>query len=448
MDTISAISTPYGSGGIAIVRVSGDDAIAIVERLTCPLQNAKGYTVRHAYLHRRADEILDEVLVSVFRAPHSFTGEDVVEIACHGSLYIQQELLRWLAEEGCRIARAGEFTQRAFLNGKMDLTQAEAVADLIAAETKAEKDLALSQLRGSVSSELAALREQLLHFTSLIELELDFADHEELEFADRGELKELAQKIEETLTALVGSFKTGNAIKNGIPVAIAGATNAGKSTLLNALLGEQRAIVSDIQGTTRDTVEDTIVLDGILFRLIDTAGLRNTNDMLENMGIERSRQAIEKAQIVLHVVDVTKDEREPLLTSPGGEEMGSKPVLHVYNKVDLLKGVKQTEDPDSPNIYISAKNGEVEALKRLLVKTAQGMFQHNGTVISNARHYEALVRAQEAIRRVREGLQEGVSGEFLSMDLQDCLTALGEITGQITSQEVLNNIFSKFCIGK
>lgn len=449
MDTISAISTPYGTGGIAIVRVSGPEAIAIAERLTCPLQDAKGYTVRHAYLHRgRTNEILDEVLVSVFRAPHSFTGEDVVEIACHGSLFIQQEVLRWLADEGCRMARPGEFTQRAFLNGKMDLTQAEAVADLIAAETKAEKDLALSQLRGGVSSELAALREQLLHFTSLIELELDFADHEELEFADRSELKGLAQKIEETLTALVGSFQTGNAIKNGIPVAIAGATNAGKSTLLNALVGEERAIVSDVHGTTRDTVEDTLVIDGMLFRFIDTAGIRETKDSIEAMGIARSRQAIEKAQIVLHVVDVTKDEREPLLTSPQGEETGSKPVLYVYNKVDLLKGAKQTKDTDSPAIYLSAKNGEVEALKRLLVKTAQGMFQHNGTVISNARHYEALVRAQDAIRRVQEGLQNDISGEFLSMDLQDCLAALGEITGQITSREVLNNIFAKFCIGK
>lgn len=443
MDTISAISTPYGIGGIAVVRVSGLEAISIVERLTCPLQSAKGYTVHHTHLHRD-NEILDEVLVSVFRAPHSFTGEDVVEIACHGSLYIQQEILRWLADEGCRLAHAGEFTQRAFLNGKMDLTQAEAVADLIAAETKAEKDLALIQLRGGVSSELAALREQLLHFTSLIELELDFADHEELEFADRSELNSLAQRISQTLTALVSSFKTGNAIRNGVPVAIAGATNAGKSTLLNALVGEERAIVSDIHGTTRDTVEDTLVIDGILFRFIDTAGIRDTKDSIEAMGIARSRQAIEKAQIVLHVIDITNEQDDEL-----NEVLQGKTVLEIYNKADLDSSQSRiTSLPSCSSISISAKNGEVEALKRLLVETAKMMFHHNGTIISNARHYEALTRALDAINRVQQGLQDNVSGEFLSMDLQDCLTALGEITGQITSQEVLNNIFSKFCIGK
>ena len=447
MDTISAISTPYGIGGIAVVRVSGPEAISIVERLTCPLQSAKGYTVHHTHLHR-VNEILDEVLVSVFHAPHSFTGEDVVEIACHGSLYIQQEILRWLADEGCRLAHAGEFTQRAFLNGKMDLTQAEAVADLIAAETKAEKDLALSQLRGGVSSELAALREQLLHFTSLIELELDFADHEELEFADRSELNSLAQRISQTLTALVSSFKTGNAIRNGVPVAIAGATNAGKSTLLNALVGEERAIVSDIHGTTRDTVEDTLVIDGILFRFIDTAGIRETKDSIEAMGIARSRQAIEKAQIVLHVIDITNEQDDEL-----NEVLQGKTVLEIYNKADLKKHRAQNTDrfadrTQTGALFLSAKNGEVGALKQLLVETAKTMFHHNGTIISNARHYEALTRALEAINRVQQGLQDNVSGEFLSMDLQDCLAALGEITGQITSQEVLNNIFSKFCIGK
>ncbi len=439
METISAISTPYGTGGIAVVRISGDKAIAIAGRLTCPLDSVKGYTIRHSKLHR-GTEILDDVLVSVFRAPHSFTGEDVVEIACHGSLYIQQELLRWLAEEGCRMAHPGEFTQRAFLNGKMDLTQAEAVADLIAAETKAEKDLALSQLRGGVSNELAALREQLLHFTSLIELELDFADHEELEFADRSELNSLAHHIEQRLSSLAGSFKTGNAIKNGIAVAIAGATNAGKSTMLNALVGEDRAIVSDIDGTTRDTIEDTAVIGGILFRFIDTAGIRDTSDRIESMGIARSRQAIEKAQIVLHVIDAAHPVDDGL-----SELIGSKKVIHVYNKSDIADTTKEI---GTDSLYISAKQGDVDALKSLLAATAQAMFHYNGTVISNARHYEALIRALDAIRRVQQGLQDGVSGEFLSMDLQDCLAALGEITGQITSQEVLNNIFSKFCIGK
>ncbi|MBR0295940.1 MAG: tRNA uridine-5-carboxymethylaminomethyl(34) synthesis GTPase MnmE [Paludibacteraceae bacterium] len=436
MDTISAISTPYGIGGIAVIRVSGPEAISIVERLTCPLHSAKGYTVHYTSLHR-GDEVLDDVLVSVFRAPHSFTGEDVVEIACHGSLFIQQETLRWLTDAGCRLAKAGEFTQRAFLNGKMDLSQAEAVADLIAAETKAEKDLALSHLRGGISTELASLRDQLLHFTSLIELELDFADHEELEFADRSELKILADAIFNHLMALTESFQTGNAIKNGIAVAIAGPTNAGKSTLLNALLGEDRAIVSDIAGTTRDTIEDRFVLDGILFRLIDTAGLRETDDTIESLGIERSRQAIDKAQIVIYVEDITSH-REASETLARG-----KTVIRVLNKSDLVEQPMADEA-----IVISAKNNDIEPLKVRLIEIARAQMNHNGTVISNARHYEALVRAKESIVRVQKGLDEQVSGEFLSMDLQDCLTAFGEITGQITSQEVLNNIFSKFCIGK
>ena len=431
MNTIVAISTPYGTGGIAVIRVSGPEAISIVEGLTCPLHSAKGYTIHHTSLHR-GDEVLDEVLVSVFRAPHSFTGEDVVEIACHGSLFIQQEALRWLTDAGCRMAKAGEFTQRAFLNGKMDLSQAEAVADLIAAETKAEKDLALTQLRGGITTELQTLRDQLLHFTSLIELELDFADHEELEFADRSELKTLADTICNRLASLTNSFQTGNAIKNGIAVAIVGPTNAGKSTLLNALVGEDRAIVSDIAGTTRDTIEDRIVIDGILFRLIDTAGLRDTNDTIESLGIERSRKAMENAQIVIYVEDVNAPSEE--FSVPEG-----KTVIKVLNKVDLA---------DKTIEGISAKYGQIEPLKKALVKCAKQQVNQSGVVISNARHYEALVRAKEAIERVQNGLEQQLSGEFLSMDLQDCLNALGEITGQITSQEVLNNIFSKFCIGK
>ena len=453
-NTVCAISTPYGSGGIAVVRVSGASAIQIVDSLFCgrkSLMEAKAYTVHYGEIRRSSgiwnpvSEILDQVLVSIFRAPHSFTGEDVVEIACHGSMYIQQTLLQWLVDAGCQLAKAGEFTQRAFLNGKMDLTEAEAVADLIAAQTKAEKDLALSQLRGGISNELAKLRERLLTFTSLVELELDFADHEELEFADRSELFALAQEIDTTIGKLVGSFKTGNAIKQGIPVAIIGAPNVGKSTLLNALLGEERAIVSDIQGTTRDTVEDTLVLDGMLFRFIDTAGLRQTEDTIENLGIERSRQAAQKAAVLIHLQDAT----DPVDILSELDDINEKKIIQIYNKVDLLgKEVRRRED-DEARIYLSAKSGHVEVLKQELITYAREQYDtRNAVTISNTRHYEALVRAQEAIKRVQDGLQMQISGEFLSMDLQDCLSALGEITGQITSQEVLNNIFGKFCIGK
>lgn len=443
INTICAISTPYGSGGIAVVRVSGATAIDIVDTLfhgRKSLSDAKAYTVHYGEI-QQAGEILDQVLVSIFRAPHSFTGEDVVEIACHGSMYIQQTLLQWLVNAGCQLAKAGEFTQRAFLNGKMDLTEAEAVADLIAAQTKAEKDLALNQLRGGISHELATLRERLLTFTSLIELELDFADHEELEFADRRQLFDLAHEIDTTISNLVGSFKTGNAIKQGIPVAIIGAPNVGKSTLLNALLGEERAIVSDIQGTTRDTVEDTLVLEGVLFRFIDTAGMRQTDDRIESLGIERSRQAAQKAAIIIHLQDAI----HPTDTLSQLTDIQDKTIIQVFNKVDLVPEFVACDNC----IYISAKNGDVGAIKQELIRLASEQYDtRNAVTISNTRHYEALVHAQDAIRRVQDGLAMHISGEFLSMDLQDCLTALGEITGQITSQEVLNNIFGKFCIGK
>jgi len=447
MNTICAISTAYGTGGIAIIRVSGEASIALVDTLfkgRVSLADTPANTVRYGQIVR-SGEVLDEVLCSVFRAPHSFTGEDTVEIACHGSVYIQQTLLQWLIDAGCKAAEPGEFTRRAFLNGKMDLTQAEAVADLIAAQSKAEKDLALSQLRGSVSTELANLRERLLHFTSLIELELDFADHEELEFADRTELKDLASEIETKLAALMTSFRTGNAIRNGIPVAIIGAPNVGKSTLLNALLGEQRAIVSDIQGTTRDTVEDTLILDGILFRLIDTAGLRETNDTIENMGIERSRKAAQKAQIIIYL-----KEPNPSPSLKGRELEGIHgTIIEVVNKCDLIPGVSlQGETNGSRLLHISAKNNDIEPLKQELVRIAKTSMDTSAVMLSNARHYEAVTRAHEAIERVQEGLNEDLSGELLSMDLNDCLNALGEVTGQITNSEVLANIFSKFCIGK
>jgi len=424
-DTIIALSTPYGCGAIAVVRLSGPDAITLAEQLC-------GRTFsRQVHYCKIAD--LDDVVITTYRAPHSFTGEDVVELSCHGSLYIQQKLQRRLIALGARHARAGEFTQRAFLNGKMDLMQAEAVADLIAAQTQGEAQLALSQLRGGVSGELNQLRERLLKLTSLLELELDFADHEDLEFADRSELKSLAKEIEDKLTALTDSFQTGNAIKNGIPVAIVGKTNAGKSTLLNALVGDERAIVSDIHGTTRDTIEETLVINGVLFRLIDTAGLRTTNDTIENLGIERSLRAIERAQIVIHVVDATQATGDRLQVT------GEKKVITVYNKADIHKVEGE--------LCISAKQGEIAPLKAKLMELA-GEMHVEGAVVSSLRHYEALMAALKAIRQVQEGLTNGLSGELLSEDLQDCLNALGEITGQITSQEVLNNIFSKFCIGK
>ena len=462
MRAICAISTAYGTGGIAVIRVSGEGCIAIVDTLfhgRTSLHEAQANTVHFGRIARDG-EVLDEVLCSVYRAPHSFTGEDTVEIACHGSLFIQQEMLRWLIDGGCSAAEPGEYTRRAFMNGKMDLAQAEAVADLIASQSKAEKDLAMSQLRGSVSTELSRLRERLLHFTSLIELELDFADHEELEFADRTELNDLAAEIETKLASLMASFRTGNAIRNGIPVAIIGAPNVGKSTLLNALLGEQRAIVSDIQGTTRDTIEDTVVIDGILFRLIDTAGLRETEDELENMGIERSRQAIERAQIFVHVHELINGGSEQssidatasrLQQSCNDElingEMVKGTVIEVVNKADLIRdeGMNGLRDE---RIFISAKKGDIEPLKREMVRKAKESMQTSAVMLSNARHYEAVSRAHEAIVHVQDGLVAGLSGELLSMDLQDCLGSLGEVTGQITNAEVLSNIFSKFCIGK
>lgn len=445
MSTICAISTPYGIGGIAVVRVSGENAIAIVDQLyhgRKPLSEVGANTVHYGTIER-TNELLDEVLVTVFHAPHSFTGEDCVEIACHGSLYIQQTLLQWLIESGCLMARAGEFTKRAFIHGKLDLTEAEAVADLIAAQTKAEKDLAISQLRGGITQEIEFLRNRLIEFTSLIELELDFADHEELQFADRTQLTMLAQEIDTKLTSLTDSFQTGNAIKQGINVAIIGATNAGKSTLLNALVGEERAIVSDIQGTTRDTIEDTLILNGILFRFIDTAGIRETHDTIEHLGIERSIQAAQKAHIIIDVLDATN----PQETLPNQMETEKKTIIRVLNKADRIQ--KDTIDSTLQALLLSAKYGDVQVLKERLVIEAGKLFNiRNAVTISNARQYDALLRALKAIRCVEQGLQEQVSGEFLSMDLHDCLQALGEITGQITSQEVLNNIFTKFCIGK
>lgn len=439
-NTICAISTAPGIGGIAVVRVSGPEAISITDSVFCgkrQLAKVHAGSVVFGEIHMADGSVLDEVLVSVFRAPHSFTGEDVVEISCHGSRYVQRTLLSLLIDNGCRMAEPGEYTKRAFMNGKMDLSEAEAVADLIASESRAAHGLALSQMRGGVSNELATLRNKLLHFTSLLELELDFADHEDLEFVDRSELHSLCEEIKAHIAALTASFKIGNSIKNGVPVAIIGPTNAGKSTLLNALVGEDRAIVSDIRGTTRDTIEDTIIIDGVLFRFIDTAGLRQTTNEIETIGIQRSLQAAEKAQIVILLQDIREQEMPEY-------DIPAEKIIRVYNKMDLADkgiGVK----PDS--ICISAKKGELSNLKERLVDMS-GVQDAGNVLISNARHYEALKLAGEAIDRVEQGLAIDLTGELLAMDLHDCLNALGEITGEVSSQEVLNNIFAHFCIGK
>ena len=450
--TICAIATAYGSAGIAVVRVSGADAIRIVDSLfrgKHPLSEAATHTAHYGTIGGQSSPdneqpILDTVVCTLFRAPHSFTGEDTVEISCHGSLFVQQELVRLLIDAGARMADKGEFTKRAFLNGRIDLAQAEAVADLIAASSAAEKDVALSQLRGGVSGKIAELREQLLTFTSLLELELDFADHEELEFADRSQLTALLNSAAQTISSLIATFQAGNAIKQGVQVAIVGAPNAGKSTLLNALLGDERAIVSDIRGTTRDTIEDTIIIGGVLVRLTDTAGIQSTEDIIEQKGIERSRQAIRKAHIVIELLDST--DPQPVLSA---DDLSPRQVLlRVLNKVDL-----QSSNPQifksSNLIYISAKLGDIQPLLSRLESEVANLTAHTDSVlISNARHYEALCRAQTALERVSEGLQAALSGELLALDLHDALDALGEITGEVSSQEVLNTIFERFCIGK
>ncbi len=446
-DTICAIGTAFGTAGIAVIRVSGKDAIAIADSLfrgRHPLREAVSHSAHYGTIVR-GETTLDEVVCTVYRAPHSFTGEDTVEIACHGSLFIQQELLRWLVDAGARMADRGEFTKRAFLNGRMDLAQSEAVADLIAANSAAEKDIALSQLRGGVSGKIAELRDKLLTFTSLLELELDFADHEELEFADRPQLLSVLQDAETMIRNLTASFEAGNAIKQGVQVAIVGAPNAGKSTLLNALLGDDRAIVSDIRGTTRDTVEDTMTIRGVQVRLTDTAGIQNTVDTIEQLGIERSLQAIRKAHIVIELIDST-DPQSVVDESMLGER---QVWLRVYNKRDI-SSQRPTANSQQPTVIsISAKHGDIAPLMARIEEEVSRLTQHSDSVlISNARHYEALCRAGEALERVRYGLQDGLSGELIALDLHDALDALGEITGEVSSQDVLNTIFERFCIGK
>ena len=459
--TICAIATSPGMGPIATIRLSGEKAIEITDQIfKSPAKNKKLLPQKANTLHVgslcEGAEIIDEVVVSIFRAPYSFTGEDVIEISCHGSTYIQQRILQLLISRGARMARPGEFTQRAFLNGKMDLSQAEAVADLISSTTRASQKVALNQMRGGFSSEISTLREQLLHFIALVELELDFSE-EDVEFADRSALKILVDNIAVVVLKLRNSYQLGNVIKNGIPVAIVGETNVGKSTLLNALLNEERAIVSDIHGTTRDVIEDVVNIHGTAFRFFDTAGIRETTDAIESMGIERSYSKLDQATIVLLVVDTTNPLK--LVTqriTKIRKRLSDQHLIITANKVDsglkeTIEGLKTSSlEENEELVFLSAKSKE--NLNELIDKMQHVMSLDNigeeDNIVTNARHFEALSNAYEAICRVQTGMEQHISGDFLSQDIRECLYFLGEITGEISTDEVLGHIFKHFCIGK
>ncbi|WP_373059922.1 tRNA uridine-5-carboxymethylaminomethyl(34) synthesis GTPase MnmE [Zunongwangia sp. H14] len=466
-DTIVALATPSGAGAIAIIRVSGPRAISIIT----PLFKAKSgkpldtQPTHSLHLGNIVDEnrIIDEVLVSVFRAPKSYTGEETIEISCHGSPYIQQEIIQLMIRKGCRSAEAGEFTLRAFLNGKMDLSQAEAVADLISSENQASHQMAMQQMRGGFSNEIQRLRQELLDFASLIELELDFAE-EDVEFANRDEFKTLIQRIQNVLKRLIDSFATGNVLKNGIPVAIVGEPNVGKSTLLNSLLNEERAIVSEIAGTTRDTIEDELSIGGVGFRFIDTAGIRETKDVVESIGIKKTFEKISQAQVVVYLVDsyqlIADNKRLNQFKTEVAKiknRFPQKPLIIIANKKDQLSAEEQkkikvslSEIEGSYLQMLSAKSGEgVEELKgKLLEFVNTGELRNNNTIVTNSRHYNALLGALEEINKVQEGLNIGLSGDLMAIDIRQALHHFGEITGEITNDDLLGNIFANFCIGK
>jgi len=474
-DSIVALATPSGAGAIAIIRVSGADAIAIGSKV---FQSVKGKDLSKQATHTLHlghivddQKMLDEVLISVFKGPNSYTGENTIEISCHGSTYIQQQIIQLLLRKGCRMANAGEFTLRAFLNGKLDLSQAEAVADLISSDNEASHQIAMQQMRGGFSNEIAKLREELLNFASLIELELDFAE-EDVEFADRTQFSALLNRIEKVLKRLIDSFAVGNVIKNGIPVAIVGEPNVGKSTLMNALLNEERAIVSDIAGTTRDTIEDELVIGGIGFRFIDTAGIRETEDIVESMGIRKTYEKMEQAQVVVYLVDsylLAADEQLETFTKEIGKiknQFPLKPLIIVGNKADkVTDAVRQKlleamdsitsslftiNQQQSTFLLLSAKeNLGVEELKnRLLSFVNTGALRNNETIVTNTRHYDSLLKALEEIQKVRWGMEANLSSDLLAIDIREALYQFGIITGQVTNDELLGNIFANFCIGK
>jgi len=453
-ETIIALATPNGLGAISVIRISGKDAIITTEKLFKSkkkkfLSKQKTHTVHLGHILKNGHE-LDEVLITLFKGPHSYTGEDTVEISCHGSTYIQQEIIDLFINHGVRVANPGEFTLRAFINGKMDLNQAEAVADLIASENEGSHKLAMQQMKSGFSNDLKNLRSELLHFTSMIELELDFSE-EDVEFAERGEFKKLVTKIQSELKTLINSFQSGNVLKNGISVAIAGKPNAGKSSLLNTLLNEDKAIVSDIPGTTRDSIEDSIIIDGIKFRFTDTAGLRETKDEVESKGIEKTKEKISNAKILLYLFDINDITINEIKSSLKTFEREDLSIILVRNKIDLKNKNKSIlkELTNRELIEISATDSKsVTKLKKRLVNEVDILNPYTDVIISNSRHYEALKKALKAIEEVNKGLKNNISGDLLSVDIRRSIEHLGEITGEITNDDVLGNIFANFCIGK